>query len=271
MKWAIASYLWLVEELKDELHYYDFGIMITSDEEIGSVDGMKPLVEQEGYRPQVAVVPDSGENWQFERFAKGVQWVKLEADGVPAHASRPWEGESAIHRLLEALREIKELSPQAPQGEDTFISVGTIEGGTVANQIPTAASAMLDIRYGAMDDFRELYPRIEVICAKYGVRTTVFASEPPVSNDMDDPLIKPFWDAVAEATGETPGTSYSYAATDGRFFSPYVIPCVVVSPPGGGRHKDDEWLSSKGYDQFCVALRRYMTEVAQKKDTFLAK
>ncbi len=265
MKSAIASYLWLVDELQDDLDAYDFGIMINSDEEIGSQNGKKMLLDQEGYRAKVAVIPDSGENWQFESFAKGVQWIKLEATGKVAHASRPWEGDSAIRRLLDALREIELLVPANPAREDTILSVGTIQGGTVANQIPTAANAMLDIRYGSVADYEQLYPRIETVCQRHGVTSTLMVSDPPFISDVDDPYIKPFRQAVTRATGQPTTTSFSYAATDGRFFGMYNIPCVITTPPGDGRHKDNEWLSLRGFDQLCVILKQYIQEVAARK------
>jgi len=266
MKFAVAAYMHLVDILKDDLARYDFGIMITSDEEIGGKNGTGMLVQQMGYRPAVAIVPDSGENWKIETFAKGVQWIKLEAKGTSGHASRPWEGDSAIKRLLTTLNDIDQLIPQDPKPLDTIISVGTIEGGTTANQIPHEASAMLDIRIGSMDDFNDLYPKISGICEAHGVHATLLVNDTPCINDPDNPLIKPFIDILSQQTGQKHGTSQSFAATDGRYFSAAGVPCIIIQPPAGGHHTDEEWLSVKGYDQFCTILEQYVRKIADTQD-----
>lgn len=262
MKFAIASYLWLADKLQDEIQSYDFGIMITSDEEVGGSNGTGMLVQQMGYHPLVAIVPDSGENWQLETFAKGVQWIRLEANGKSAHASRPWEGESAISRLLQALHEIERLAPSSPRPEDTIISIGTIEGGTTANQIPQAASAVLDIRFGSMDDYDMIYSKIRKICKAHGVQDQLVVNDPPCINNPKNQYIKPFINIVTQHTGEKHKTSYSYAATDGRYFGAVGTPCIIIQPPSGGHHTEHEWLSARGFDQFCTILEQYMRQVA---------
>lgn len=262
MKFAIASYLALVDSLKNDLHAYDFGILITSDEEVGGRNGAGTLVEQLDLLPGVAVVPDGGENWRPERFAKGVMWVKVSATGKNAHASRPWEGESAIRRLLGALREIELLVPPEPAPEDTTLSVGTIEGGTVANQIPSGASAMLDIRTGSLKQHHEILPQVQAICEQHGVTAEVLVNDPPCINDANDPYIKPFLELLSTVTGEPHDMSYSFGTTDGRYFSARGIPSLIVEPPSGDRHQDTEWLSRKGFDQFCVILDQYIKKMA---------
>jgi succinyl-diaminopimelate desuccinylase len=262
MKFAIASYMAVVDSLKDELSLYDFGIMVTSDEEVGSKNGTIPLLKDYGYRPNVVVIPDSGENWQLETFAKGIHWIKLTAKGKPGHASRQWEGDSAIRRLLGAINEIELLIPADVGPEDTTLSVGTIEGGSTANQIPTHASAVIDIRYGSMDDYKQLFPRIKTMCKKHGVTATVIATGQPSINDPEDGYIRPFTEIVKKVTGEQHEYSMSYGVTDGRHFSEIGVPCVVIQPPAGDRHKDTEWLSRKGFDQFTVVLDQYVRKMS---------
>lgn len=265
MKHAIASYLALVDALKDRLRDYDFGIMITSDEEIGSANGANPIVHELGYRPGVVVIPDGGTNWNIETFAKGVKWIKLEASGKAAHASRPWEGESAIRRLLGAIRDIEKLVVENPKPEDTFLSVGTINGGVVANQIPAEASALLDIRTGNVEDHHRLLGELQAICDDHGVTTTVHANEPPCVTDTEHPMVKPIIHIVAQVTGKTHSTSYDFGVTDGRFFSAVDVPTIVINPDCGGIHTDDEWLSRKSFTQFATVLEMYVRRMAVRK------
>jgi succinyl-diaminopimelate desuccinylase len=95
MKFAIVCYLKLIEELKNDLKKMDFGIMITSDEEIGGFFGTKKLIEK-GFKSKVVFLPDGGSNWKIEKKAKGAWHLKLEFFGKSAHGSRPWQGKGRM-------------------------------------------------------------------------------------------------------------------------------------------------------------------------------
>jgi succinyl-diaminopimelate desuccinylase len=265
MKFSIAAYMALVDSMRDELSEYDFGIMITSDEELGSNNGTPRLVQDYGYKPKVAVIPDGGEDWQLEVFSKGLQWIQLNAHGQNGHASRPWEGDSAITRLLDAIKEIQTLVPENPQPKETFLSVGTIEGGTTANQIPTHASAMLDIRYGNVQDYLRFPASIKSIASRHGVHMSIVSEASPTTTDPHNYYVKPFVDIVSRITGHKHDDSISYGTSDARYFGAIGVPCIVIQPPGGNRHKDGEWLSKTGFDQFCIVMEEYVRRIADLK------
>ncbi|MET0779254.1 MAG: M20/M25/M40 family metallo-hydrolase, partial [Candidatus Saccharimonadales bacterium] len=262
MKFAIASYMTLVDTLQGDLQAYDFGILITADEEIGGRNGAMLYANNKKLRPKVMITPDGGENWETETFAKGVQWIKLEATGKSSHASRPWEGESAITALLKSIHDIQLLLPLSANRKDTHLTVGTIEGGSVGNQIPVAASAMLDIRYGNMDDYNTTYPKLQALAKAHNVKATLIVGDPPCVNDIENPYIRAFRKLIHTTTGVKPGTSYSYGASDARYFSALGIPCIIVSPECGNRHQDGEWLSEKGFEQFCDIIEQYVRQTA---------
>lgn len=262
MKFSVACYLDLVDRLQDELEQYDFGIMITADEEVGGRNGVGYLLSHQGYRTKVAIAPDGGDNWRLEEFAKGVQWVKLEAQGIAGHASKPWQGKNAIHMLLATLSDIQQLLPPDSKREDTLLSVGTIEGGLAPNQLAPYATAILDIRHGTMDDYQHIYPKIRKVCRKHDVKATLLVSDPPCINDPLNPFIEKFRRLITDAIGEEPGSWYGYAASDGRYFSQLNIPCVIVHPPAGGWHSKEEWISIDGLEQFNRILYQYVQEAA---------
>ena len=262
MKFAIASFLQLVDDLQDNLHNYDFGIMITSDEEVGGENGIKYLVNDIGYRSNVCIIPDGGMNWEIEEFAKGVYWIELTASGISAHASRPWEGDHAIHKLLAAITALRELFPYATGAHDTFLSIGTIKGGEAANQSARSASAMLDIRTGSLAVHKKVFAQITAVARKYDVEATDVASSIPSTNAPSNPYISCFHKLISEVTGQEYTSSFSFGTTDGRFFSAVNVPCVIVQPPGGDHHGNDEWLSVEGFQQFYEVLRRYISSVA---------
>ena len=79
--------------------------------------------------------------------SKGTLRVKLTAKGKLAHSAYPELGESAIHKLLEALRNVMALP--LPVTEDvgpSTLNVGLIEGGRAPNVVADHAEAQLLIR-----------------------------------------------------------------------------------------------------------------------------
>lgn len=79
--------------------------------------------------------------------SKGTLRVKLTAKGKLAHSAYPELGESAIHKLLEALRNVMALP--LPVTEDvgpSTLNVGVIEGGRAPNVVADHAEAQLLIR-----------------------------------------------------------------------------------------------------------------------------
>ncbi len=78
---------------------------------------------------------------------RGVYRVRLIARGRMAHSSHPELGDSAIEKLLDALRDLRTLSlPEHPELGRTFSTVGLISGGVAPNVVPATAEAEVNFR-----------------------------------------------------------------------------------------------------------------------------
>lgn len=262
MKFAIAAYLQIIDELQDRLGDYDFGLMITTEEELGGDDGTGKLVA-EGYIPtKVCILPDGGDNWQVQTFSKGFLALRLVSYGTPAHGSRPWAGVNALYPLMEAIREIKALFPDNTAETHTF-NLGFIRGGQVRNQVADEAEAELDIRLVNNEDREELFETIQAICRKYSLEIIVTTQGPTVSFDLKDPVIAPFVSLISEVAGVTVQGSRTMGSNDARFFVPHNIPCISVYPAGGGHHGPNEWIDQTAFHQFKEILQRYLDQMAK--------
>lgn len=266
MKYAAANYFHWVQKHSHELAKYDIGIMLTTDEEVYGPYGVGMLVDK-GYIPKACFIPDAGENWEIEEFAKGRWFIELNAVGKSAHGSRPWEGDNAASRLIHALTEIEALFADGQQPATHTLNIGTISAGNVVNQVADHAKAQLDIRYMDPTTFPALRQTVEAICQKYGLTITFMADAGhPVINDLRNPYITAYTDTVRQIVGITPQPIRSYGTSDARFFSALDIPCVLSSPPGGHRHSNDEWLDEKGYQQFQIVIEEYLDKIARLPD-----
>jgi acetylornithine deacetylase/succinyl-diaminopimelate desuccinylase-like protein len=263
MKFAIAAFLQVVEDLQDRLHEYDFGLMITNDEETGGFNGVVKLLE-EGYRPKSVVIPDGGDDWNLETFCKGLWHITISAPGTGAHGSRPWEGDNAIHKLMTGLQEIRETFPRNGK-QDSTLSIDVIKGGDVVNKVAASANAQLDIRTASLADDAAIKTNIKRICKKHGLVITEDVYSAPVINDPKNHYLKSFMQSIKKITGQEPGESMSYAATDGRHFAAANIPCVIVRPPGGNLHGPNEWIAKQGLHDLKDVLADFIEHEARLK------
>jgi succinyl-diaminopimelate desuccinylase len=274
MKFAIAAYLQLVDDLNGSLADYDFGIMITSDEEVGGFNGTEALLK-EGYVPKVAILPDAGDSpkgWKLERSTKGRMSIEVKTFGKSAHGSRPWKGENAIDKLTLLLEEIK--APFKNQDAKTnTLAVCLIEGGTAYNQIPASASATLDIRTLSDADTENIEQTISAICKKHDAEyVEAFEARCHAINlDRQNYYVKQFIASLQQTIGTLPTEVDSTGSSDARFFAKAGIPCMVITPPNDGYHAPDEWVSIEGLQQLRETLHLYLNGVAKNPARTIAR
>lgn len=262
MKFAAACYLQLVEDLKDELGMYDFGLMLTSDEEIGGENGVGYLLQQ-GYGAEVCLLPDGGDHWEIEASCNGVWMIRLKAHGAAAHGSRPWEGENAIGKLVEALDEIKGLFGDLAIGRST-ITISQIHGGEAINQVPDYAEATLDMRFIKQEEMQSYRQAVELIVANRGLECVTEAESDCGMIDMGNPHVIDFMMVAERVVGHSIKKNHSLGASDARFFAAKDIPVIITRPRGGGHHGSDEWIDRQEFLKFYELLREYVKETAKK-------
>lgn len=262
MKFAAASYMHVVDQLQDRLDDFDFGVLVTTDEEMGGLNGVLPFIEA-GYKPEVVILPDGAADWNIETFAKGVMWFDITASGKTAHSSMPWEGESANEKLLDILAHLRQQFREQSLNTNT-LNISIIHGGKAKNQVSDKATASLDIRYMTPADRTRIVANLELLCQKYNATLQEVRLEGhPCVNDLSHPLIAPFVESVAHITGVQSNSVVSYGASDARFFAGINVPCIICRPPGGGQHAETEWIDKQGFEQYHLVLVDYLEKIAK--------
>ena len=139
-------------------------LIAAADEELGSELGIIYLVEKCGLKFDVAIIPDGGRMDLSIYGEKGILWIELESRGVQAHGSTPELGRNAIIPLAEALVEIKELDLGTSYDrafDGWTMNVGTIQGGSSSNTVPSMARASIDFRLPAGISKAQVLGKIE--------------------------------------------------------------------------------------------------------------
>lgn len=263
MKFAITCYIRFVQELKERARDYNFGIMLTCDEEAGGFHGTSYLLKK-GFRGKFVLLPDGGENWRIAAKAKAVWDLYAEARGVSAHGSRPWEGKNAIHNLVSFLADLEKLFPAArARGKkisyQNSINLGKIAGGNAINQVPNRAQAWIDIRHTPEEKRADLWKKIRRVAAQHPsvrIRTLVYGSAS--STDLALPPVRAFRQIAQELFNIRIGVTADHGSSDARFFADRHIPTLLVSPRGGGSHTEKEWIDARDLEHYYHVMKKWV-------------
>jgi len=95
MKGQVALMTELFCELLGRYPGLPIGLMITADEESGGRHGVGYLINEIGYRADVAIIPDSGSLNEIVTMEKGILAGRLTCRGTAGHSARPWESDNA--------------------------------------------------------------------------------------------------------------------------------------------------------------------------------
>lgn len=261
MKFACASFMKVIEKLGKTNSDYDFGVMLTFDEEIGGHFGVQHLVRN-GYTSKICILPDSGAGWQLECCAKGTWFIKLTKFGKAAHGSLPHEGINAAERLLGPVDQIINLREKY-KFEDLSINLAKFNSGSAMNQIPDHAEAIFDIRYKNEKIFEKIKMQIENICKVNRVKLTTKEFGESVDINLNDPHIKDFEKIAVDVLGEPMQYSHATGATDARYMVPKGISCIIIQPNGGARHSNHEWIEIGGMEKLTEMIYRYIKQNAK--------
>jgi len=268
MKFALACYLKLLFDFGEDLPSYDFGIMITTDEEIGGMNGVGALVE-DGFIAESCFLPDGGTDWHYEKAAKGAWHFLVESRGKSTHGSRPWTGQNAIEQLMEFLTLIKKEFATEPCGDEehyhSTISVGKIEGGEAVNKVPDFAKAFVDIRFVPETTKEALEAKIIKIANKFsGISLRDLSVGGSYQIDPSSSHHKMFYEAVRTEMPFEPKGILSHGSSDARFFAERGIPVVMTRPKGGGLHSDEEWIDKEDLKRFYRVIKQYAKKAGKK-------
>ncbi|MBS0524879.1 MAG: M20/M25/M40 family metallo-hydrolase [Proteobacteria bacterium] len=187
---------------------------------------------------------------------KGLMWVEVEATGSPAHGAHVHRGTNAIDRMRVALDRLKDLETipfQAPPvvtraiakakaiseplsgaGESetlqrVTVNVGTIEGGTSPNLVPTHAIARADIRLPVGITTDVLAAKLdEWLAPLEGVSWRAIRRFEPSFTPPDDEIVARTAKVAAEVLGTAPAVNMRVGGSDSRWYRPAGVPTVVL-------------------------------------------
>ncbi len=193
--------------------------------------------------------------------AKGVLALRLQLSGTAAHGSRPWLGDNAILKAVDAFRRIETL-PFSRESSELFdrpsINLARITGGDAFNKVPDRCEMVVDIRYLPEQDPHAILAQIRAIPDIEVIRTFTRA---PATVSRRNPYVL----ALREAVGRSiEGEALSIGrdgASDAISFLEAGVPAVEFGPVGGGHHGPEEWVSLRSLTRYRQALGDFVREL----------
>jgi len=260
MKLAGACYLELFKDHAETLASLNIGFLFTTDEELGGQSMLAVLATD--LRPKMVFIPDGGDNWHVEERAKGFYHTRLTARGKASHGSRPWEGDNAVHRLLEVLDTLHQAFP-GKKPADSTLTISSFHGGEAVNQTPDHATATIDFRSFSPTDLVAHKNQVMELAVTNNLQVDIIQQGDPLILNKQAPAIQSFLAILQEFTGEEVHYTEAYGGTDGRYFAPHNIPCIIIEPQGGKRHADDEWLLAEDLYRYYQLIERWILGKSQ--------
>jgi succinyl-diaminopimelate desuccinylase len=264
MKFALATFIALFQELGADLAGYNLGLMVTADEEMGGKNGARWLVQDLGYRGQAVLIPDCSKVWSMETGAKGINWWELTATGIATHASRPWEGLNAIDELNRFMELLRAHFPAEPCGDPKHahntLNYSSTSAGSSTNLVPDSATAKIDIRFTPGTDAATITGWMkEAEAAVPAVSARPLAGDDPyqVKSNGANALFKQI---AADAIGREIPDFIAHGSSDARFFNVHGVPTVNIGPTGSGFHVQNEWVDLADLTRYYQVVRRFVEE-----------
>jgi succinyl-diaminopimelate desuccinylase len=177
--------------------------------------------------------------------------------GVSAHSARPWQGENAIGRAVEALLPLTRIPPRPVEVQGLVytevLSVTRIEGGLAHNVIPDLVTAGLNYRFAPNRTLAEAEERLRKLVDTVG-ELEITSNSPPGRVAAQTPLVQRLRTSggfeVEAKQAWTPVAQFTEAGID-----------AVNLGPGATRyaHARDERVAIAELVRTFEALRRFVT------------
>ena len=244
MKGGIAIAIGAVEAALKEGLKRPVTLLLTSDEEIGSITS-RDLIEKLAQESSLVLVMEPALiDGSLKTWRKGVGGFWITVKGRAAHAGGDHEkGRNAIEEMAHQILAIQKLTDYSRK---TTVNVGVMKGGTVSNVVPEEASIEVDVRVmqpGEWERVEAEVMNLKPILDGTSIEVTGGLNRPPMP--FDDTMQNTFrWaQMVAASLGMELKAGGTGGASDANFVSPLGIPVLDgLGAIGENYHSDREYI-----------------------------
>jgi len=263
MKTQCLMMMTVQRELIAQGNHNDFWILFSEDEEIGSGNGAKRVIEylcSHELKPNIAFVPDGGPNFGYVEKEKGILRFTVSMPDQAAHASRPFLGENAIEKMAGFYRLLQNRFPNPKSEKDwrTSMVMTSINGGEAENKVPERCVAGFDARLTEHEVIGEVIESISEIVRPFGAEIVIRAADQATYYPKEKTVARRFIDILRRVSGQEPAILWTNGASNGRIYLEQddSISVLMSNPNVWGAHAEGESLeiaSIKPYYDLVMA------------------
>jgi succinyl-diaminopimelate desuccinylase len=249
MKTQCLMMIYVFRQLVEAGNHNDFWLLFSEDEEIGSANGVKIVLEylsDNDLMPKIVFAPDGGPDFAYVEKEKGIMTFSVTIKGQAAHASRPFLGNNAIDQMMAFYAELQQVYPN-PQGEDDWrisLSMTKISAGDALNQIPGCCTAGFDLRLTERDDTAEIVAQINKVGHGFEANITFHQQDIATYYPKEAPIARKYIEILRKVSGKEPKIVHSNGASNGRLYvaKDKNIQVLMSNPTVVGSHANNECL-----------------------------
>lgn len=249
-----------------------FGVILSTDEEKGSLSTESFLQAYSDISAKIVLDNDvGGDISKIINKCKNPVFVKIEARGLEAHGSTPWDGIDANELLFKTWANIRKIYPyyskELPMPKDTWfdtVHFAKIEGGSVSNIISNYATTLLDFRLTEDSKIEDLCKNLDK-CMEKGVTYKIVSSSTPVVMDENNPYIQDYKQFAENILGKPIEFEQIGGATDSRAFALKGSTVIMHSGSGEGMHASGEYVDIESVKQIADIQIKFLEHLAKKQ------
>lgn len=279
MKSGCASIITaFVEASRMENQTGDLILAFSTDEEYKADQMTSAIAIGNIPKPDLCIIAEpTAENFAVSH--KGNAWMKVEFSGKTAHASTPKLGINAIHRAgrftakLEKYLEIQDETLEETKFGKPTMNIGTIQGGSKPNVVPSSCTLMIDKRYLPSENVDIFIKEIEDIieeCRKedseFEAVTTLIGDWSALSLDTDKEAFKRIKKAVEQANKKEVVVADLGGWGEGGYLQKLGIDTMYYGPGNFGEaHTPTEKLFIEELISVCNGMNAIVQELCFKE------
>ena len=274
MKGSVAAMVTALERFvaRHPKHDGSVALLVTSDEEGPSVNGVRRVMETLGGRGERIDWCLVGEPSSTDRLGDTVKIGRrgslggtITVRGVQGHIAYPHLARNPIHDMARLLAKLADTvwDEGGEHFPPTSFQVSNVTAGTGAdNVIPGHAEALFNFRYSTRHDRDSLVTAVESACRDLGLDHRIdwrLSGEPFLSEPGR--LIEAVGDAVESVAGYRPELSTAGGTSDGRFVAPTGAEVVELGPVNATIHSIDERVLAADLDRLSEMYQRVIARL----------
>lgn len=237
-------------------------VCASADEETGG-EGMEIIAKDHLPSYDSAIIGEPND-FLVARGQRGLVKGFLHIPGQRAHASRPWQGQNAVHAAARVINRIERDDLNVPDDlTKATAQVTMFEAGVQSNVVPDTAKLTVDSRTTPEFDNERMVQHLVAAASSEGGAFEVYSNRfLPVHTPDDSAVVR----AALEATGRQAPTVFPSVCD---LFWVSHVPAIVMGPGRPERsHQADEFVRIPevldGVERYAATARGWLDRVTNR-------